>query len=499
MQNKLYQIAALGLGLLFGGCNLDLAPENVMVDEIVYKNETTAEAALLGAYVRLNSLFAGAPNDQNNYANTGYVCLLGDLGTENLKAQTNSDWALHVETADFTQDDHEGFIRSLWTGGYNAIDYANNVIVGVTRFGEYSEAKMAQHIAETKFLRGYEYFLMLQVFGDGALIGNLDGLGLVVRLTPFDGYNPDDVQERTTVRDAYDLIIRDLTEAIPNLPDGAVAVDRRIRATKSVARALLSRVYLYRGTHNNVTTDLQMAANLADTVLQSENYSFDASSAAYLNGLFPQNVKDAEGTYSNPSLNNTEVLFFQPSVKSTENYSHGMTGYFSLYAHYIDKTDFYEPNDIRGIGSLIAFGTTEGHKNQYTSLKYSSQDGYNDVVYLRLSEVKLTYAEAITRVTNSVRSDAVQHLNDIHQRAFADDKKPVAYTPTDFGSVQALIDAILLERRKELAYEGHYRWDLIRTGRELRNVLPDNKKNLPVPQYEVTISGGKIQQNTGFK
>ena len=144
--------------------SLGAAPENVMVDEIVYKNETTAEAALLGAYVRLNSLFAGAPNDQNNYANTGYVCLLGDLGTENLKAQTNSDWALHVETADFTQDDHEGFIRSLWTGGYNAIDYANNVIVGVTRFGEYSEAKMAQHIAEAKFLRGYEYFLMLQVF-----------------------------------------------------------------------------------------------------------------------------------------------------------------------------------------------------------------------------------------------------------------------------------------------------------------------------------------------
>lgn len=55
MQKKLYQIAVWGLGIFSGGCNLDLAPENVMVNENVYKNETTAEAALFGAYVRLNS------------------------------------------------------------------------------------------------------------------------------------------------------------------------------------------------------------------------------------------------------------------------------------------------------------------------------------------------------------------------------------------------------------------------------------------------------------
>lgn len=47
--------------------------------------------------------------------------------------------------------------------------------------------------------------------------------------------------------------------------------------------------------------------------------------------------------------------------------------------------------------------------------------------------------------------------------------------------------------------EGHYRWDLIRTGRDLKvKGLPNNKKILPIPEYEVQISDGVIKQNTGF-
>ena len=57
-------------------CELDYAPENTLVDEKVYKNERTAEAALMGNYVRLNVFMAGAPQDQNNYANTGYTTVL---------------------------------------------------------------------------------------------------------------------------------------------------------------------------------------------------------------------------------------------------------------------------------------------------------------------------------------------------------------------------------------------------------------------------------------
>ena len=65
-------------------CNLDLAPENVMVDEITYKDQKTAEAALIGAYTRLNAAYSGAPTGVNNYANTGLLMLYGELGTPTL-------------------------------------------------------------------------------------------------------------------------------------------------------------------------------------------------------------------------------------------------------------------------------------------------------------------------------------------------------------------------------------------------------------------------------
>ena len=52
--------------LLVTSCNLDYAPENTMVDQTVYKNEKTSEAALMGAYVCLNDFLSGAPNGANN-------------------------------------------------------------------------------------------------------------------------------------------------------------------------------------------------------------------------------------------------------------------------------------------------------------------------------------------------------------------------------------------------------------------------------------------------
>ena len=93
----------------------------------------------------------------------------------------------------------------------------------------------------------------------------------------------------------------------------------------------------------------------------------------------------------------------------------------------------------------------------------------------------------------------MQHRSDIRRKPSPDGQKPAALTAADFPSVEAFVDSILVERNRELAMEGHYRWDLIRTGRDLKTKgLPNNKKILPIPEYEVQISDGVIKQNTGF-
>src|SRR5690606_33462617 len=62
----------------------------------------------------------------------------------------------------------------------------------------------------------------------------------------------------------------------------------------------------------------------------------------------------------------------------------------------------------------------------------------------------------------------------------------VRYTPADFADKQELLDAILLERRVELAFEGDRFHTLQRRGLQVRGVpAGDNRLLFPLPQEEV--------------
>ncbi|MDR1737588.1 MAG: RagB/SusD family nutrient uptake outer membrane protein [Candidatus Symbiothrix sp.] len=496
--------------MIFTSCNLDYAPENTLVGEIIYIDGGTSEAALLGAYVRLNVFVAGAPNDQNNYLTPpyGYVYLLGDIGTNHLTVRSGATNYLSMESSEYTEADHEGFISAIWQTGYNAIDFANNIIDGVQKYGKYSPSLMKQHIAEAKFIRAYAYLTLLQMFGDGALIGESDGLGLIVRLQPYTGYNPEQIQSRVSNAEIYAQIIKDLTEALPDLQQTPFAPNQRYRACLSAAQALLSRVYLYQGSYKNDVALLAQSAAYARLVLDSEGISFSSDYNEYANNLFPSNEYTTSSPTARPDPVNysNEVIFFQPSRFYAQKYSNGLDDYYRKTQFFVipEFITAYADGDRRGYVenadfSLIAHGDTTSNPADFTSMKYAG-GGYDDVIYIRLSEVKLTYAEASALSQNTIDSEALKQLNDIRRRPFPDDQKPPLLTVGDFVSTAAFVDSVRTERDKELAFEGHTRWDLIRTGQALKDAtIPDNRKILPIPNYEVRISEGKIQQNTGYR
>ncbi len=496
---KLMAIGALA-ALSITSCELDYAPENTLVDENVYKHERTSEASLLGAYVRLNVLLSGAPQDQNSTANNGYVYLLGDLGTENLAVRASVSPYEAIDSAQYTSSEHDGFLSNMWSWGYNAIDLANNVIAGIKEFGDYDEALEMQHIAEAKFVRAYCNFALLTIYGDKALLGNDEGQGIIIRTEPYSGYNPDEIQGRNTNAECWNHIIQDLTEALVDLPDAVPAAADRIRANKTVAKALLSRVYLYKGTYTGNIEELTKARDLAQEVLQTDGYSFSDSSTEFEQNLFPSNEYSQSNGRPEPTSRSNELLFFEPSRISTAVYPNGMN-YYQKSSYYVPQSfiDLYDADDVR-FTYLIGMGSTSSYEADRTSMKYAG-GSYDDVIYIRLSEVKLAYAELVAR-TEGVTSEAVQHLNDVHQRAYPSANRPEPYAVSDFASVDDFIKAVLQERRLELCYEGLYRWDLVRTN----NMLGDTKMakinparwNMPIPNYEIRISYGKITQNSGY-
>lgn len=491
--------------ITLGGCNLDYAPQNTMVDETVYKAENTAEAALMGAYVKMNYFLGGRYKESGAVIYvTGYTYLFADVGTPTIKNRSY-DTYVSMETAVYSTDMHDGYIKSIYLAGYNAIDYANAVIYGVEHFGAYKEETMARHIAEAKFIRAYVYMTLLQLYGDGALTGETNGLGLVLRTDPYDGYNPNLVQSRETVGTIYNQIIKDITEAMPALPSEEYIPASRIRATQGVCKAFLSRVYLYRGSFTNNVEDMNLAAQYASEVINAGAFSFSNLYTDHRDNIFPNNIPVDEA-FPDPQNYSNEVIFFQPSRLFSADFGCGLDDYYSKSSFYVDP-DFiasYLPGDLRGYVSendkcLIGQGNISSYATDMTTLKYDNSQGFSDVIYMRLSELKLTYAEATARATGNISSEALAHLNDIRCKPFAAADKPAALTASDFSSVNAFISEVLKERSRELAFEGHTRWDLIRTGRDLKvPTIPNNRKMLPIPEYEVRISEGKIQQNSGF-
>lgn len=97
-------------------------------------------------------------------------------------------------------------------------------------------------------------------------------------------------------------------------------------------------------------------------------------------------------------------------------------------------------------------------------------------------------------------------LNEVAQKR---DPAFAGYT----SSGQALIDDIIQERRKELAFEGDRYWDLARLQKNvertnLNNNYPPNtplnisagdfRRIWPIPQDEINANPG-INQNTGYE
>jgi starch-binding outer membrane protein, SusD/RagB family len=113
---------------------------------------------------------------------------------------------------------------------------------------------------------------------------------------------------------------------------------------------------------------------------------------------------------------------------------------------------------------------------------------------IRFAEVLLTKAEALARLNRL--PEAITELNKTRVRAGL-----AAISATPLPTQTALLDAILAERRLELALEGD-RWpDLIRTSRALTVLgIPSNRAFqllYPIPAREITVSPG-LTQNPGY-
>jgi len=321
-------------------------------------------------------------------------------------------------------------------------------------------------------------------FGDGALMNKPNGPGVVLYLEHYDGFDRDkDIRPRNTNEEVYQQIIKDLEEAIVDLPESndVTEVEARVsRANKTICEALLARTYLYKH-------DFTKAAEMAQTVLGKTEYMLETD----LLMVFPPNQNDAVIPFSK------EHIFGFPVSSNGGNWQFGGNSIYYSFNNFWYSEDFnatITDTDERRT-KLIRTAINSGN-TIYVTNKYPNSNGRDNMTMIRLSEMILTRAEALVVGSGQITVEAVNLLNEVYLRANPTES---GFTSDDFSSVQELVEAIWLERSKELCFEGLQRFDQLRTGRPLYNAdLAENKKALPIPLREVEITNGVLKQNEGY-
>src|SRR5690606_16800329 len=131
---------------------------------------------------------------------------------------------------------------------------------------------------------------------------------------------------------------------------------------------------------------------------------------------------------------------------------------------------------------------------------------------IRYADVLLMYAEALNEVSAAPPHEAIEYVNQIRRRAFglpimgASEHDLTVAKTSDTGAFR---EAIQLERRLELAFEGHRWFDLLRTDTYeavMNNYFGDDSpyhveayhKLYPVPQREIDINPLLKPNNEGY-
>jgi hypothetical protein len=304
----------------------------------------------------------------------------------------------------------------------------------------------------------------------------------------------------------YAQIISDLTDA-EGLP--AVQTEGRGRATSGAAKAVLAKVYLTR-------KEFDKAAQKALEVINSGQYelwenfadAFRIRNRGGKEAIFSVGFGDAGG-----SIIFWEVAQFHVRLLPAALTSAGVTS--NTHGWQIPTPSLaadYASADERGPVTVFnQFNETVGGEaynvnfdNKYYFRKYwdvetegefTTLESNNDFPVIRYADVLLMYAEALNELGNT--GEAHTYLNRVRNRAGL---------ATVSGLSQAQFrDAVLEERKLELAAEGHRWFDLVRTG-TLEEWVPLAKPGVtpqprhylfPIPQRERDLNPN-LPQNEGY-
>lgn len=369
---------------------------------------------------------------------------------------------------------------------YDVVQQANFILENIDKLVD--GADKDNIIAQAKAARALALFQANNVFGKiPTQSADANGsLGMAVLTSSDIRQKP----ARNTVAEVYASIIQDLEEAKTLISAG----NDNGRFNVDAINGLLSRVYLYNGQY-------QEAVNAANAV------TTPVSTFANFSGLWDDSSDEGVIFELKNFDNNTNVSV---GVQFSQTLTDGIK---SEYLVEFGLFSLYQNTDIRKSAYIVTSPFAQeglfNHVAKYLESSVNVGAGVVDVKVIRAAEVQLNKAEALANIPGQDAA-ALAALDLVRSQRY------IGFT-TGTETGQALKDAIQLERRLELAFEGHRFFDLKRQGLAVSRTnagqfadgtgtapifltLPagDCKFQLPIPKGELDVNPNMVQNDCPY-
>ncbi len=501
---KTYILSAIAAFFLVS-CSLNYDPVDTYSDvtegitndsvKVAFKDK----AALLSHRQTLLNLFK---NSQEHW----YLDML-------LLAESHSDNAYagspNAETTPFEVNSIEGSNTNLkrdWDGYMRGIAHTNRLInnIDLVTDAALTDAEKRQFKAEAKILRGMIYFDMVRIWGNVPLI--ITEAGDITSETISEVY-PAYFPPQTDALTIYQQVEEDLLEGLQYAGDNDP--QDKTQLTKSVARALLAKVYAEKPLRDydkvikyvdELANDgfglIDNYADLFDVVLTDPNLPPSQQNRAI--DAKARNTRETiyEAQFFTGNTNWVTWMFGRPLED--------WTFYFTWLKWITPSRDLIraynrEVGDKR-YSQTVVFYECDWNvyypANNYPFM-YKCRSSYNSIIKLRYADVLLLKAEAL--ISKGDYSGAASIINTTRRRAGLSNL-PASAT----ANKEAILQAYLHERRLELALEGQRWFDLVRLDKveEVMNAVYSKDEGRPAQVYPFTslsyilpIPQGVIDQN----
>jgi len=502
---KLKYLFLYGLLLAFTSCSLNYNPIDAY-SSVTIGVDSLGNAAILkdkAAVLNQRQILYNIVRDGQEYWWLDLL-LLAESHSDNAYAGSPSAETTPFEVNSISSSNPD--LSRDFSGYMSDVSSANILICNIDSVNDptLTAAEREQYKAEGKIFRAMVYFEMARIWGNVPLVTNSVTVNITSENLPslYPTLYPPQTDEKTV----YQQIEKDLLEALVSAPDNNPS-DKTV-FSKSVARALLAKVYA-----EKPLQDYSKVIQYCDE-LTADGFGL-VSDYSDLFGVKLQDPNSPPGPNNQAidaqARNTKESILEAQYFTGSGNWATWMFGrqldnwnFYFTWAKWITPSRdliaaFQSENDTKRLNESVVYYPCSWniyYPSDNYPFMYKCRSGLNNIIRYRYADILLLKAEALI-LGNGDLNGAAAIINQIRARVGLN-PLPVSVT----GSKDAMVNALLKERRLELAFEGQRWFDLVRLGKVesvLNNVKDSGRPALLYPytqySYKLPIPQDALDQN----